>query len=78
VRKQSRFVKTKASRERPAAAVSFMSGLVSRDEADLVGLPTSQLATLPGATHRSIVGERAGRLLAVIAPFLAAPRPGAA
>jgi hypothetical protein len=38
-------------------------------------MANSQLAILPGVTHRSIVNERAAQLLAVIEPFLAMPMP---
>jgi pimeloyl-ACP methyl ester carboxylesterase len=44
---------------------------------DLVGLPPSQLAVLPGTTHVSIVVERADWLLAMCQPFLDAPMPEA-
>jgi pimeloyl-ACP methyl ester carboxylesterase len=42
---------------------------------DLVGLPTSQLAVLPGTTHASIVGDRSDLVVAMIETFLAAPMP---
>jgi pimeloyl-ACP methyl ester carboxylesterase len=46
---------------------------------DLTGLPKSQLAVLPGTTHfvppGSAVLDRADWLLAIIPPFLDAPRP---
>jgi pimeloyl-ACP methyl ester carboxylesterase len=45
---------------------------------DLVGLPTSQLAILPGTTHGTIVVERTDALVAMIEAFLAAPMPEAA
>jgi hypothetical protein len=45
---------------------------------DSVGLPSSQLAILPGITHGTIVFEGADLLLAIIPPFLAAPMPDAA
>ena len=45
---------------------------------DNVGLPSSQLAILPGITHLTIVFEGADLLLAIIPPFLAAPMPEAA
>jgi pimeloyl-ACP methyl ester carboxylesterase len=64
---------------RPEHAVALFRLLGGGMPSDLTGrLPSSQLAILPGTTHRSIVGERAGQLLAVIAPFLAAPMPHAA
>jgi hypothetical protein len=45
---------------------------------DLFGLPSSQLAILPGTTHRSIVVERADEVVAMIEAFLVAPMPDAA
>jgi hypothetical protein len=46
---------------------------------DLVGLPKSQLAVLPGTTHfvppGNAVLDRAAWLLAIIPPFLDAPMP---
>jgi pimeloyl-ACP methyl ester carboxylesterase len=49
---------------------------------DMVGLPRSQLAVLPGTTHfmppGSGVLDRADWLLALIGPFLDAPEPEAA
>jgi hypothetical protein len=43
---------------------------------DVVGLPKSQLAILPGTTHVTLV-SRADLLLAMIPPFLDAPVPEA-
>jgi pimeloyl-ACP methyl ester carboxylesterase len=63
---------------RPEHAVALFRLLGGGVPGDLVGLPGSQLAILPGTTHRSIVDERADQLLTVIAPFLAAPMPDAA
>jgi pimeloyl-ACP methyl ester carboxylesterase len=64
---------------RPEHAVALFRLLGGGVPGDLTGcLPASQLAILPGTTHRSIVGERADQLLAVIEPFLAAPMPDAA
>jgi pimeloyl-ACP methyl ester carboxylesterase len=64
---------------RPQHAVALFRLLGGGVPSDLTGsLPNSRLAILPGTTHRSIVGERADRLLAVVAPFLAAPMPEAA
>jgi pimeloyl-ACP methyl ester carboxylesterase len=64
---------------RPEHAVALFRLLGGGVPSDLTGsLPSSQLAILPGTTHRSIVGERADQLLAVVAPFLAAPMPDAA
>ena len=62
---------------RPEHAVALFRLLGGGVPGDLVGLPKSQLAIVPGATHRSIVEERADRLLAVVEPFLAAPMPDA-
>ena len=45
---------------------------------DLTGLPSSQLAILPGTTHATIVLEPTDQLLAMIEPFLAAPIPDTA
>jgi hypothetical protein len=46
---------------------------------DLVGLPKSQLAVLPGTTHFVPPGsgllDRADWLLAMVLPFLDAPEP---
>jgi pimeloyl-ACP methyl ester carboxylesterase len=64
---------------RPEHGVALFRLLGGGVPSDLTGsLPNSQLAILPGTTHRSIVGERADQLLAVIEPFLAAPMPEAA
>jgi pimeloyl-ACP methyl ester carboxylesterase len=64
---------------RPEHAVALFRLLGGGVPSDLTGsLPNSQLAILPGTAHRSIVGERADQLLAVVAPFLAAPMPEAA
>jgi pimeloyl-ACP methyl ester carboxylesterase len=64
---------------RPEHAVALFRLLGGGVPGDLTGsLPASQLAILPGTTHRSIVGERADQLLAVVESFLAAPMPDAA
>jgi pimeloyl-ACP methyl ester carboxylesterase len=44
---------------------------------DVFGLPTSQLAILPGTTHGTIVVERTDELVAMIEAFLTAPMPEA-
>ena len=63
---------------RPEHAVALFRLLGGGVPADLTGsLPNSQLAILPGTTHGTIIHERAGELLAVIEPFLAAPMPEA-
>ncbi len=43
---------------------------------DMVGLPASQLAILPGTSHLGLL-ERADWLLAMVVPFLDAPMPQA-
>jgi len=64
---------------RPEHAVALFRLLGGGIPSDLTGsLPSSQLAILPGTTHRSIVNERADQLLAVSDLFLAAPMPHAA
>jgi pimeloyl-ACP methyl ester carboxylesterase len=64
---------------RPEHAVALFRLLGGGVPGDLTGsLPSAQLAVLPGTTHRSIVGERADRLLAVVEPFLTSPMPEAA
>jgi pimeloyl-ACP methyl ester carboxylesterase len=64
---------------RPEHALDLFRLLGGGVPADLTGdLPSSQLAILPGTTHRSIVVEHSDRLLAVVEPFLATPMPGAA
>jgi pimeloyl-ACP methyl ester carboxylesterase len=63
---------------RPEHAVALFRLLGGGVPADLTGsLPNSQLAILPGTTHGTIIHERAGELMAVIEPFLAAPMPEA-
>jgi pimeloyl-ACP methyl ester carboxylesterase len=62
---------------RPEHGVALFRLLGGGVPGDLVGLPPSQLAILSGTTHRSIVGDRADQLLAVIEPFLDAPMPDA-
>jgi pimeloyl-ACP methyl ester carboxylesterase len=64
---------------RPEHAVALFRLLGGGVPSDLTGsLPNSQLAILPGTTHRSIVNERADQLLAVSEPYLAAPKADAA
>ena len=64
---------------RPEHALGLFRLLGGGVPADLTGsLPSSQLAVLPGTTHRSIVVERGDGLLAAIEDFLTAPMPGAA
>ena len=63
---------------RPEHAVALFRLLGGGVPGDLVGLPSSQLAILPGTTHQSIVVERADEVVAKIEAFLAAPMPDAA
>ena len=63
---------------RPEHAVELFRLLGGGVVGDLFGLPSSQLAILPGTTHRSIVVERADEVVAMIEAFLAAPMPDAA
>ncbi len=62
---------------RPEHAVALFRLLGGGVPGDLVGLPSSQLAILPGTTHATIVLEPTELLLAVIEPFLVAPMPDA-
>ncbi len=62
---------------RPEHAVELFRLLGGGVPGDIVGLPTSQLAILPGTTHLTIVAERTDRLVAMIEAFLAAPMPEA-
>ena len=62
---------------RPEHAVELFRLLGGGVPGDIVGLPTSQLAILPGTTHLTIVSERTDRLVAMIEVFLAAPMPEA-
>ena len=63
---------------RPEHAVELFRLLGGGVAGDIVGLPDSQLAILPGTTHLTIVSERTDRLVAMIEDFLDAPMPGAA
>ncbi len=63
---------------RPEHAVELFRLLGGGVPGDLVGLPSSQLAILPGTTHGTIVLEPTDQLLAMIEPFLSAPMPDAA
>ena len=63
---------------RPEHAVELFRLLGGGVAGDIVGLPDSQLAILPGTTHLTIVSERTDRLVAMIGAFLAAPMPDAA
>lgn len=58
---------------RPEHMVELFRLLGGGVPGDLVGLPKSQLAIVPGATHVSLVTERADLLLAVSTAFLDAP-----
>ncbi len=59
---------------RPEHAVEMFRLLGGGVFGDMAGLPTSQLAVLPGTTHVTLV-QRADLLLAIIPPFLDAPMP---
>jgi pimeloyl-ACP methyl ester carboxylesterase len=60
---------------RPDHAVALFRLLGGGVPGDLTGLPSSQLAILPGATHGTIVLEPTSQLLAMIEAFLASPMP---
>ena len=60
---------------RPEHAVQLFRLLGGGVSGDIVGLPRSRLAILPGTTHVGIVVERADWLLAMTEDFLAAPLP---
>src|SRR5687768_11133906 len=59
---------------RPEHAVEMFRLLGGGVFGDMVPMPPSQLAILPGTTHVSLV-SRADLLLAIIPPFLDAPMP---
>ncbi len=61
---------------RPEHAVEMFRLLGGGVMGDLVGLPKSQLAVLPGTTHATLV-ERADWLVSMITEFLDAPMPEA-
>jgi pimeloyl-ACP methyl ester carboxylesterase len=61
---------------RPETAVEMFRLVGGGVIGDLVGLPASQLAVLPGTTHVTLP-HRAELLLAMIPPFLDAPVPEA-
>jgi pimeloyl-ACP methyl ester carboxylesterase len=58
---------------RPEHMVELFRLLGGGVPGDLTGLPKSQLAVLPGATHVSLVTDQADLLLAVTTAFLDAP-----
>lgn len=60
---------------RPEHAVSMFRLLGGGVAGDIAGLPSSQLAVLPGTTHITLV-ERADWLLSMISQFLSAPTSG--
>ena len=60
---------------RPEHAVALFRLLGGGVSGDIVGLPRSRLAILPGTTHVGLVVERADWLVAMIEAFLAAPMP---
>ena len=61
---------------RPEHAVEMFRLLGGGVAGDVVGLPNSQLAVLPGTTHVTIV-DRADWLVSMVAEFLDAPMPEA-
>jgi pimeloyl-ACP methyl ester carboxylesterase len=61
---------------RPEHAVEMFRLLGGGVFGDLAGLPSSQLAVLPGTMHSNLT-QRADLLLAIIPPFLDAPMPEA-
>ncbi len=61
---------------RPEHAVEMFRLLGGGVMGDLVGLPKSRLAVLPGTTHATLV-ERGDWLASMIGEFLDAPMPGA-
>jgi pimeloyl-ACP methyl ester carboxylesterase len=62
---------------RPEHAVDMFRLLGGGVPGDLTGLPNSQLAIVPGATHVSLVAERTDLWLPMLRAFLAAPMPAA-
>ncbi len=61
---------------RPEHAVEMFRLLGGGVAGDLAGLPSSQLAVLPGTTHVTLV-ERSDWLVSMIGEFLDAPMPEA-
>ena len=61
---------------RPEHAVEMFRLLGGGVIGDLAGLPNSQLAILPGASHAMII-NRDDLILPMITPFLDAPMPAA-
>jgi pimeloyl-ACP methyl ester carboxylesterase len=59
---------------RPEHAVELFRLLGGGVAGDIAGLPSSQLAILPGTTHVTVV-DRADLLLPMLPPFLDAPMP---
>ncbi len=59
----------------PEHAVEMFRLLGGGVPGDLYGLPNSQLAIIPGATHVSLVVERSDLWLPMVQAFLAAPMP---
>jgi pimeloyl-ACP methyl ester carboxylesterase len=62
---------------RPEHAVEMFRLLGGGVAGDMAGLPSSQLAILPGTTHVTLV-SRADLLIPIVTPFLDAPMPDAA
>jgi pimeloyl-ACP methyl ester carboxylesterase len=61
---------------RPEHAVAMFRLLGGGVAGDMVGMPRSQLAVLPGTSHVTVV-DRAGWLVPMVAAFLDAPVPAA-
>ena len=62
---------------RPEHMVALFRLLGGGVPGDLTGLPPSQLAIIPAATHVSLVAERSALWLPMVEAFLEAPRPEA-
>ncbi len=60
---------------RPEHAVEMFRLVGGGVPGDTVGLPTSQLAILPGTTHVTMVTEKTGVWLPMVEAFLSAPVP---
>src|SRR5258707_5440293 len=69
-------LRCRATTVRPEHAVALLRLLGGGVAGDLVGLPRSQLAVLPGTIHVTLV-ERASWLVSMITQLLATPMPAA-